>query len=120
MAMNKAERSAFDELRVVAALRWSVEVRPDVPAPLCKEPDTTGFTFNAHSKRVEEGWSSSVYHGSGAVRGPHSSQNSQWLFSSKVLALKAMRHAVEISAAKDLARIDEQIEAAQKEASNAG
>ena len=92
------------------ALRWTARVAPDV-APPESGGLSKGFLPNAYSVRVEPACSSSVSHAFGRDDRT-TSQGARWLFSTKVLALKAMRHEVEMEAAKKLHAIDELIAAA--------
>lgn len=117
MAMNKKEiaemRGLKDDLRLAKALRWTEIVTKDVPPPESGSKEISGFVFNAYSSRVSEAWSSSVSHGIGSpIRESRysGSQNSIWMFSTRLLALRGLRNAVEREAAEKLARIDEQIE----------
>lgn len=114
MAMNKAEKTGLEEARTIAALRWSAPVERDVTQPKGGSGSmTTGWEYNAHSLWVEQMWSTSVSHGSGPTRTANgsASQRGRDLFSTKLLALKAMRHECERRAAKELRRIDQMIEA---------
>lgn len=121
MAMNKKERAEFDaaiaRANMLAALRRTEPVSKDVPPPDCAADrgDTTGWDFNTYTGTVSQYWSTTVSHGSGAKRTAYGSQNSKPLFSTRLLALKALRHATEIESATKLARIDEQINQECKE-----
>jgi hypothetical protein len=115
MAMNKKEReaheAALNQLRIQGALRFTTKVEFDVPPPLMNS-ETQGWRKNSVSMVVDRGWSESVAHGSGESRKTsHSgSQGCQWLYSTKLLALKALRNAIEMKAAEQLAAIDLRIE----------
>lgn len=123
MAMNKAERAAFElaqsELAIARALRWSryEPVEPDVPRPSGFE-QIEGWGMHAHSKTVKQQWSESTAHGYGPYpkgeRYRSASQGGRALYSTKLLALQALRHEVERAAAKELADIDVQIAAEQE------
>ncbi len=123
MPLNKKEKAAFDELllhhKLKGALHWSPRIRRDVPPP-ARGPggETSGFDFNSYSLNVFEAWSSSVSHGEGPMRTKHSSgtQNPRSLYSTRLLALHAMRHDVAMAAAKKLLEIDERIEAEENRA----
>lgn len=121
MAMTKAERERMAELEVALrealALRWTDLVTPDIPKPGYQEK-TSGFVFNAYSSDVRPAWSSSAYHGIGysseeEQRASRLSARQQGipLFSTRLLALRGLRHELECEAAKRLAAIDAQIEA---------
>ncbi len=121
MPMTKAEKAMAQELRVQAALRWTGPVLPDVPPPGYswkpgEKAFTSGWMRHGGSSwdggRVEQPWSSATGHGSGPAPSSNISgrQNSSALFSTKLLALRALRHDVERSSAEKLARIDAWIE----------
>jgi hypothetical protein len=116
MAMTKKEKAAFDaaieRAEILAALRWTAPVLPDVPPP--KSGYSEGWEFNAYTRRVEQAWSDTVTHGSGPA--PHdykryvsASQNGIALYSTKARALAALRYEVELQAAKMLLEIDKRI-----------
>lgn len=118
MAMTKKERAEFDaaieRAELLAALRWTNPVEPDVPVPGWGEPASIGFMQNAYSIRVDKGWSTSVSHGMGDYdeRGS-GSQRGQRLYSTAARAWSAMRHEVEMRAARDLLKIDRLIAASE-------
>ena len=131
MAMTKKEQAAMkeaiDRAELLAALSWTDPVNKDLPPPSHSwKPSsegktyTEGWDFNEYNKTVSQAWSETVVHGYGPypVGNKHrrASQNARTLFSTKLLALKALRHAVEMKAAADLMAIDRQIAAAQTEA----
>lgn len=118
--MNKKERAeyqaAIDRCETLAALRWTDPVERDVPAPTPDSASGTyseGWDYNAHSKLVWLGWSGPVSHGDGPAPsgGLYRSgrQNSRSLFSTKALALKAMRNEIERMAAENLREVDRRI-----------
>ena len=123
MAMNKKEQAEMAALRrqvlVAGAFVRTPSVRPDVAPPLpCRSgPEyTEGFDYNVHTKSVYAGWSASVVHGTGAApksgdRYHSASQNSAHLYSTRLLALRALRSAFERKVANELADIDEKIAA---------
>jgi hypothetical protein len=118
MAMNKKEQAELadlkNSLRLAKALRWTEQVLKDVPPPTTYGKETSGFVFNAYSFSVSAAWSSTVSHGIGshAREGRSSgSQNSISMYSTRLLALRGLRNAVEQESAKKLAEIDKQIEA---------
>lgn len=116
MAMTKKEQAAFaelqQELRLARALRYTEPVAPDIPIPEGSKL-TKGFLFNAYhghgGDRVEPACSSSIYHAFGRDD-KTDRQQPRRLYSTKVLALKALRHAVEKDVAKRLADIDTAID----------
>lgn len=126
MAMTKKEKAEFDaaiyRAELFGALRWTSEVKEDVHPPGFSQyrEFSTGWHYNKHRLIVEKEWSSMVAHGSGSEpAGKYASarQNGKRLFSSKKLALMAMRHAVEKEAAQKLLRIDKMIEEFEKSVS---
>jgi hypothetical protein len=120
MAMTKRERAAFEatlrEARILGALRWTEPVPPDVPVPTYAQGIVKGWSFNALTERVQMSCSSV----SGHTQGDHawsellrhmSSQRGIPQYSTKALALKALRYAMAHRSACMLARIDELIAA---------
>lgn len=116
MAMTKKEKAEYDaaikRAETLAALRWSSPVEKDVPVPTY--PDhTTGYGFNDYYCTVYEMWSESVSHGHGPYPGKgvarSASQNGRSMYSTRLLALRALRYAVECEAARKLREIDLQI-----------
>lgn len=124
--MTKAEKAALDaalrSARVNRALRWS-DAPPvrDLPIPTGDQPDTSGWDFNVAAARgfnsnhlcsgaVFRAWSSSVAHSEGAVRARSKSQGGRALYSTRTLALRALRAAIEADTAGLLADIDVEIE----------
>jgi hypothetical protein len=121
MAMTKAEKAAFEELGVLSALRWTAPVAHDVPAPSAGSGVTTeGWSFNVHTMDVDLWWSSSGTH-CRVPKGFSATQGGVRLFSTRLLALKACRHAMEQEFAKKLREMDKRIEeelAASTESAN--
>ena len=118
MAMTKKEKETLEAALTTAALRATANVLPDVMPPVFSEALSKGWIGVASCSdypRVEEACSSSVYHGIGR-QDKTSSQGSQQLYSTKLLALKALRWEVEMDSAKRLRRVDRMIE---QESSNA-
>ena len=128
MPMTKAEKFALDTaLRAAAvnrALRWSdsAPVR-DLPIPTGVD-STSGWDFNPHNARrpyggcsIEQGvyqaWSEFDRHGEGPARpsGRYGggSQGGRALYSTRALALRGLRAAIEAEAAGLLADIDAEI-----------
>ena len=119
MAMTKKEKAEVDErisrVNTLAALRWTEEVKPDIPKPDSYSVETTGWSYSTSifygGDRVETAWSSSGAHGTGSRS--CGSQGGVGLFSTELLALKALRHSVEKECATRLYRIDRMIEQAR-------
>lgn len=111
MAMTKKEKAALEEALMLSALRATAGAKPDVMPPEAFSGVSVGFTFAGAlgSPRVEKAWSTSVSHGTGEPRS-HGSQNPRRLYSTKLLALQALRRAVELECCKSLRRIDVMIE----------
>jgi len=115
MAMTKKERAEFDaaitKANLLAALRWTEEVKKDVPAPGYDDKETSGWDFNISTRTVFEEWSGSVTHGRMPKNKAFASQDSKSLFSTKLLALRAMRHSIEKEVAWRLLAVDKLIAA---------
>jgi hypothetical protein len=115
--MTKKEKEEMEAAKKMAALRWTEEVKRDVPVP--ESGFSEGWDFNANAGRVWLGWSDRVGHGTGAAptdwKGRIGSQGSRAMYSSKLLALKAMRHEMERMLASQLYEVDKMI-AKEKEA----
>lgn len=123
MAMNKAEKAALElaqnEVDIAYALRWSdlKRIDPDVPPPKPGGPLSAlsvGWMFNSHSTAVVRACSSSISHAvsSQGDREPPSrttTQGARHLYSTEVLALKAMRQEMERKFASSLAAVDRRI-----------
>jgi len=109
MAMNKKEQAIVEDLKVRTALRFTDTVELDVEIPDYNEPNTKGFLMNSYALRVTPACSSSVGHSS-TSNDRTTSQKGIRLYSTKMLALKAMRNELEYRLAKELRRIDIMIE----------
>lgn len=113
MAMNKKEQAAFnklvEDLRIKAALRWTDWIEPDLPPPT-NGGLTKGYLPESYGDKpsAREACSSAVNHGWGHEK--TSSQRPTMLYSTRLLALKAARHQVEMESAARLAWLDKQIE----------
>lgn len=112
MSMSKKEQAEFAAAKkaviVARALNWTEPVERDVPPPAYNQNDTLGYTFNTYDARVMYGRSSSIHHATSDSEMPQKtrSQRPLSMYSTKLLALKALRHAVECECAEKLARID--------------
>jgi adenosylmethionine-8-amino-7-oxononanoate aminotransferase len=121
MSMTKKEQAEFDrvvdELRLVAALRWTeAPAGPDVPPPSAFGL-TLGYlpiAVGSDSARVSEACSSAVSHG--LTHTKTTTQHPMALYSTRLMALRALRHKVELRCARQLADIDKQITAAKETA----
>ena len=134
MAMNKAEKAALElaqnELAVAYALRWSdlKRIEPDVPPPKTGsslDALSVGWTYNSYSGCVMPACSSSIDHAIGRAgdKTPPKKTTSQHaisLYSTEVLALKALRQAMEHKFATSLAAVDRLIAEAEKTTASQG
>ena len=123
--MNKKEQAAFDSMKrevlVARAFCRTLPVAPDVAPPSPNNRNTYTCTTGYLAKKAsfakpytEIGWSTSISHGRGKMEGRVSgSRNSIWLYSTPVLALRALRYETEERMARELADIDAAIEAAE-------
>ena len=112
MAMTKKELAEMDALktalRIAKSFRFTSEVAPDLRPP--KDHSLTkGWLFNDYSHDVFKACSSSVHHGNGWER--TSAQNPRSLYSTELLAYRALRYAMEVKLSAALARVDARIEA---------
>lgn len=118
MAMNKKEQAEFDKLKFdlasAKALSWTSKVLPDLPPPKGFGELTKGWMYRVHSASVVPACSSSIGHDIGR-NDRTTSQQPRALYSTKLLALKALRHEMEIIAAANLANLDFQIEIAARD-----
>ena len=117
--MTKKEQQQFQELKeefdLYRALRWTEAVETDVPVPERSYGNTEGlakgFLFNDSlgNPRVEKACSSSMNHAFGQDDRT-TTQRPRRLYSTRLLALKALRYALEKKCAETLLRIDRQIQ----------
>ena len=119
--MNKKEKALMEEYATVAALRWSDPVEPDVMPPESLAGGVvTGFMPIAQSSdrpRVEHACSSAHSHGVSyePISKPNSPR-SRALYSTRLMALRQLRHAVAQECARRLWAIDRQIESEEAQA----
>lgn len=110
--LPKWAQKHIEEMEIRNAFRLTDAVEPDVPIPASGL--SSGFTFNPYDKgRVMHSISSFNAHGTGwLARGALSKTSIQQpiqQYSTKSLAAKALRHAIEIECAERLAVIDRMI-----------
>lgn len=109
MAMNKKEKLELPEtqheLELHRAFRLTEPVERDLMPPSGCEELSKGWNFNAYTGRVGKHCSSCIHNGSGWDR--TSTQKSMELFSTKELAVKALRYAVERKVMKELLDVDQ-------------
>lgn len=109
--MTKKEKAAhdaeIDRLTLRLALCWTPEVPPDVPHPTGSSGDPRTLTkgWKPFFDRVEPGCSSSCNHGRFQTTKVDSQQPVD-LYSTRLLALRALRHEMELRFAAELRRID--------------
>lgn len=107
MAMTKKERAEFDEaikrVETMAALRWTSPVEADVPIP---EFGKRAAGWIVYHDSVEPSWSEAMSHGSMPYRSGCASQGGRHMHSTKLRALKALRHKLELRFAERLAQLD--------------
>lgn len=120
MAMTKKEKAEFDaailKAEVLGALRWTQEVPPDIP-PTYEgyglSVGTDGWLFNTYTEQSFEDWSEASAHGTGRYSNRSRLSGSRGgvaLYSSRELALKGLRHAMEMQYAKSLQKIDKAVQ----------
>jgi hypothetical protein len=111
--MTKKEQAEMDELRnqlaKAKAFRFTEQANEDVMPPSGFEKLSTGWLFNAHSKRVDVACSSSTGHAWGQ-NDRTTTQQPRRLYSTKLLALKALRYELEQKFAAELAEVDKRIQ----------
>lgn len=124
MAMNKKEQAEMDRLRgellVAKAFRFTEPVEPDLmPPESYKDEDAVrGWGFNSHDEgRVYKAMTTSQSNTQDWTREDRLSwrQGAIRLYSTKLLALRALRNALEGIYARKLAEVDRRIEYEMKE-----
>lgn len=125
MAMNKKERGELEEARhdadylpkLAKALRWT-DAKPEMDLPKPANGHTTGWSYffssggytGIHGGIIQK-WSQCSRHGNGdGTNLEHGDPNGIALYSTKLLALKALRAEMELAYANELLKIDQQIE----------
>jgi len=105
--MTKAERAALEDAEIRAAFHRTPAVLPDLMPPWLGGQPTIGWAANWNGTLVQE-WVSSPSTEE-TVDGGRRGGSRQWatpLYSTEVLALRAMRNHEEMRAAVALRRID--------------
>ena len=98
-----------NEARLARSLRFTEFVREDLPPPSrTSNTLTKGCLSFLGNGSVTKACSSHISHGFGWEK--TTSQKPQWLYSTRLLALRGLRNAVENRAAKELSDIDREIE----------
>ncbi len=113
--MNKKELAEVERLKTelleAKALRFTDLITPDVDPPdAMSDGLAVGFVFNSYGRRIEPACSSSCWHAVGR-QDKTTSQMPIQMYSTRLLAMKAMRAELEREYARELAQIDRQIEA---------
>lgn len=117
MTMTKKEREQLERALTASALRATSKVLPDVQPP-AGSGMSVGWLYSGEAgdyPGVDVACSSSVFHGRGCTDRT-TTQGRRALYSTKLLALKALRHEVELDCARRLRRIDIMIEEEKGEA----
>lgn len=119
MAMTKKEKELVSDLKkqvaILKVFRFTEDVEPDVMPPTVFGDVATGYEFNSHTGVISKAWTESHFHGSGWVKPKYGgSQCAIRLYSTELLALKAMRRAMEKTFAEKLASVDRMIKDAKK------
>ncbi len=114
MAMTKKEKEAHDaivaRLELVSALRWTAPVLPDVlPPKKGAIRRVAGYAFDLTDYEVLQAWTGSDAHATYFEGSEEKEDGGLPLFSTRILALKAMRSAVEEKSASRLREIDRRI-----------
>lgn len=113
MVMSKKEQEMLSEALLKAdiamSLRWTPIVKPDIEIPTTKDCITTGWLYNVASRKAYEVWSSSNTHGDMPYMPRYGRKNGKALYSTKALALAAMRNEIEWQFAAELLSIDKKI-----------
>ena len=112
MSMTKKEQAEVERLKTRLALRFTEDVKPDIPEPesgIPGLPIINGWSFNSYSKRVVKSCSSTIFHGNGQWDKTDSHYAIEQ-FSMPILAYKAMRRELEERYARELREIDRSIE----------
>ena len=121
--LPKWAREEFERIEnerdLVAAFRQTDGADPDVPVPEYGKKDVKGFLFNSFTRQVMHSISSSMYYGTNHLESgtceKTTNQGTREQFSSKILAAKALRRAVEKDCAERLLLIDKMIKSFEAE-----
>lgn len=110
--MTKKEQLTFDALRqelaLERAMRLTPQVERDLPSPIGFQELSKGWDFNSYSQEVAKACSSSIHHAWGTWE-KTSSQRPVSLYSTEMLAYRALRSAFALDCAKRIAKIDAKI-----------
>lgn len=109
MAMNKKELAHVEYLKERLALCFTPELNPDVPRPGEGDGLVKGYSFNAYSRSISKSCSSFLWHAIGRWD-KTDAQNPIEQYSTRLLALMAMRNVIEMRCARELRSVDIMIE----------
>lgn len=113
--MSKKEKAEFDaalyKAKILGALRWTTGVEPDVMPPVSGISQLrAGYLYNKYGDgEIRDACTSTIYHSYGR-NDKTTTQGSRALYSTRLLAAQALRHELELDAAKKLAKCDALIE----------
>lgn len=107
--MTKLEQQVFENMKIQCALRFTEKVYPDILPPENFDKIVNGYSFNSYSEKVEKSCSSRLAHSLYAWNKTNSRESIEQ-YSSRLLALKAMRYEMEQIFAKKLYAVDVLIE----------
>ena len=114
MPPSNKEAALLREVQIARALRWTYPVERDLAAPTHGGSVIQGWDVDL-AGHVYEAWSSCAFFGMGQYvagnRRLAKAKGRRDLYSTKALALQALRSQTERRAAEKLAEIDAQIEA---------
>lgn len=110
MAMTKAEKQKLEEALTLAALRFTGKPPAKDIAPPEGGKMTSGYFFNIFTQNVRQAHSKSYAHTFSNPNRDTWSREPIWLYSTKLMALQALRHATEMECAGKLRAIDVMIE----------
>lgn len=108
--MTKKEKAELEHAKTVAALRWTGPVDRDVPITSDYRAPSEGWDYNAYNRETYRVSSTTVSHRRIDCSSGFGSQGGRALFSTRALALRAMRHDIETECAKKLRYVDQMIE----------
>lgn len=116
MAISKKEAAAHkeevDKLKLRLALCWTPKVEPDIPPPKGYDPTSRVSLTKGWLPcydRVEPACSAASFHGTGRTT-ETTTQGPRSLYSTRLMALRAVRNDMEQRFAAELRRIDAWIE----------
>jgi len=111
--MNKKEQEEMEQLKTKLALKFTEQVNPDIKPSEVYDTIVNGYLYNSYSKRVVKSCTTKISHSFGNWD-KTTTQGSRNLYSTEILAYKAMRSELERSFASQLREIDKKIESLEK------